>query len=430
MKRLLLFLMMIFGWHGTSQSYVLDSILPLYSKLIHLEHNSISGVDDSYNFATFFRKLDSLYEGKKEKIHIFHIGGSHIQADIYSHRLRRYLQNMNGGTTSQRGFIFPYHLAHTNNPVNYKIAANKEKWTGYRNSIKKDSVAWGLSGITAAFREVSDTISIHANLKNPANTPYTFDRIRIFHNTDKDDYELKILDTTLVLSDTLNILRQYREFHLSREIEEVELSIHLKDSLNDSPEFLLMGIELMNDKPGIEYTSIGVNGASFNSYQRSAFFENQLQLYAPDLFIISIGTNDAYVPKNDFDPEEFKENYRHLIEMILRINPDCAILLTVPNDNYYRRKIPNPNTARQQKVIFELAEEYRMAVWDFYSVMGGLGSSNKWYTNKLMPRDRIHFTNLGYQIKGDLLLKALVEAWAGCINREEEDLLNHFKAQD
>jgi hypothetical protein len=59
--------------------------------------------------------------------------------------------------------------------------------------------------------------------------------------------------------------------------------------------------------------------------------------------------------------------------------------------------------------------------------MGGFKSSNKWYKNKLMPRDRIHFTYLGYSIKGDLLLKALVDAWANSTGRNAETLLDHFK---
>jgi lysophospholipase L1-like esterase len=152
-----------------------------------------------------------------------------------------------------------------------------------------------------------------------------------------------------------------------------------------------------------------------------------LGLYKPDLFIISIGTNDAYMPKADFKPEEFRANYEAFIQMIQRINPNCAILLTVPNDDYYQRKRANPNTAIQEQIILELAEKHKMACWDFYAVMGGLGSSNKWYKNKLMPKDRIHFTSLGYSIKGDLLLKALVDAWAKSTGRDSETLLNDFK---
>lgn len=427
MRNYLIFIGLVISFGARSQNYILDSIMPIYGEMINLDANKLIGAEDSPTFSIFFGKLDNIYEGNKEKLHIFHIGGSHIQADIYSNKLRSYFQNMNQVSMGQRGFVFPFGLAHTNNPGNYKIEATKEKWTGYRNSVLKDSIEWGLSGITAAFRNCSDTISIYANRRNKTLEPYAFNKLRIFYNTWKDDYTLGILDSTLLVSDTLNYQGMYREFRLKKSVESVQMAIHIKDTSTVQPEFLMMGMEFLNDRSGIEYTSIGVNGASFKSYQRSVFFENQLALYKPDLFIISIGTNDAYVPKSEFKPEEFRANYEAFIQLIQRVNPDCAILLTVPNDDYYKRRHPNPNTAVQQQIILDLAKEYRMGVWDFYAVMGGLGSSNKWYKNKLMPRDRIHFTQLGYSIKADLLLKALVEAWAICNNRDPEILLNHFK---
>ena len=427
MKYYVIAFILLIGFRGLSQDYILDDAITKYGNLINTEANVLLNAGNSPNFNYFFSQLDSIYAGKKKKLHIFHIGGSHIQADIYSNKLRTYFQNMNSVSMGQRGFVFPFHLARTNNPSNYKIEANKEKWQGYRNSILKDSIGWGLAGVTAAFRDCTDTISVKANFRNSTKKPYQFNKLRVFYNTWKDEYNLSILDSTLVVSDTLNYKKMYREFRLNRSVESLEMALQIKDTATLNPEFLMMGMEFMNDDPGIEYTSIGVNGASFNSYNRSVFFEEQLSLYKPDLFIISIGTNDAYMPKSEFDPEKFRANYEMFIHMIQRVNPDCAILLTVPNDDYYGKKHPNQNTAIQEQIILELTEKYNMAAWNLYEIMGGLGSSNKWYKNKLMPKDRIHFTNEGYSIKADLLLKALVDAWANCNNRDPENLLNHFK---
>ena len=413
-----------------SQHYVLDSIMPTLGHLFHLEKNQFEFAEDSPYFQKFFARFDSIYKAKQDKLHIFHIGGSHIQADIYSNKMRTYLQNSAENMQSQRGFVFPYHLAHTNNPSNYRIEANRDKWTGYRCSITRDSIAWGLAGVTAAFRERIDTIYIKSNHKNYTKQPYTFDRLRLFYNTWKEDYTLRFLDSTLVQTDTLNSKIMYRDYFLNREMDSVAVEIKVKDTTLLNPEFLFMGVEFMNNKPGIEYTSIGVNGASFKYYNRSAYLEKQLALYKPDLFIISIGTNDAYVPAADFDPEVFKTYYEAFIRMIQRNNPDCAILLTVPNDDYYKRRKPNPNTAKQKYIISELAKKYNMAVWDFYSIMGGFASSNDWYKNGLMPRDRIHFTFLGYSIKADLFLNAFVKAWAQATQQDSVELMAHFKTLD
>jgi len=427
MKNSLIALFICFSSSFFGQHYVLDSLKPTLGHLINFEANTFKMASESPTFHQFFAKMDSVYSGKKQKLHIFHIGGSHIQADIYSNKIRTYLQNTNTVSQGQRGFVFPFHLAHTNNPTNYRIEANKSKWQGYRSSVRKDSIAWGLAGVTAAFRERSDTIYVKSNYKNYTKQPYEFNKLRVFYNTWRDDYNLTILNPDLVVSDTLNLDKMYREFRFNKLVEDVGICLELKDTTNENPEFALMGMEFMNDDDGIEYTSIGVNGGSFAYYNRSAYFEKQLQIYKPDLFIISVGTNDAYMPKSEFDAEKFRAYYEAFMSMIQRVNPDCAILLTVPNDDYYKRKIPNPNTATQQKVIMELAQKHHMAVWDLYEIMGGLGSSNKWYKNKLMPRDRIHFTYLGYSIKADLFMDALIDAWAKSTNRDKEELLKHYK---
>lgn len=426
MKRYLILLLIFVSYPAMAQEYILDSLPDKLKSLINFEANHFKGAENSTRFDYFFKQLDSVYEGHNNKLHIFHIGGSHIQADIYSNKIRTYLHNMSPNSQSQRGFVFPFELAHTNNPSNYKISANKSKWTGYRSSVRKDSVAWGLSGVSAAFRAVSDTIKVQSNFRNETKTPYTFSSLRVFYNSWKSDYDLTVVNSDLLVSEEINLDKMYKQFNFNKELQEVELCLTLKDSAIANPEFLMMGMEFMNKNSGIEYTSIGVNGGSFVFYDRTTYFETQLELYKPDLFIIAIGTNDAYMPIADFDAEKFRYYYDAFIAMIRRVNPNCAILLTVPNDDYYKRKVPNPNTVTQQKIITELSEKYQMAVWDFFEVMGGLGSSNKWYRNNLMPKDRIHFTRLGYSIKGDLFISALIQSWAESTGRNEKQLRDHF----
>jgi lysophospholipase L1-like esterase len=57
-------------------------------------------------------------------------------------------------------------------------------------------------------------------------------------------------------------------------------------------------------------------------------------------------------------------------------------------------------------VIQELAAKYKMPVWDFYGIMGELGSSKTWQSHGLMQSDKVHFTGVGYHLKGDLLIDA------------------------
>ncbi len=404
-----------------AQEYTLDTIQSKYT-FVNWKANEIKFVKEAPSFTKLFHKLNKIAKDEKEDVHIFHIGGSHIQADIYSNRLRTYLQKMSPTAVGQRGFIYPYKMAKTNNPSNYNIVSDGD-WKGYRCSIKKDSVAWGLSGITSVFRDSISYIKIKANHRGYDRQYYDFNKIRIFYDNWSNDYEISLKEIELITATKVNKEAHYIEFELNKTLEEIEICVRRVDHSATS-EFLMMGIELMNDNTGVEYTTIGVNGASFAYYNRCRYFDDQLMLYKPDLFIVSIGTNDAYHP--DFKPDEYKTYYENLIIKAQQANPDCAILLTVPNDSYYQKKHPNPRTRVMQKIIYELAKKHKMAVWDFYEIMGGYNSSRDWYQHKLMPRDRIHFTQLGYRIKADLLLEALTEAWETSLQLAPRSVLNRI----
>ncbi|GAA4271064.1 GDSL-type esterase/lipase family protein [Aquimarina gracilis] len=417
----LLILLWLFTLPVTAQTYVLDTIQNKYP-FVNWKANTLKMAEYSPAFKKLFQKLDTIAKGGSEDLHIFHIGGSHIQADIYSNRLRSYLQTMSPTAKGQRGFIYPYSIAKTNNPGNYRVEYDGE-WKGYRCSVRKDSVAWGLAGVTAVFKDSLANVKIKANGNNYHEKMYDFNKMRIFYDNWSSDYEISFKQDSLVTKIKEDKKAHFVEFTFNQTLEEIEFCVHRKENAEDA-EFLMMGIELMNDNKGIQYTSIGVNGGSFSYYNRCKYFDDQLLLYKPDLFIVSVGTNDAYHP--DFDPQEYKKYYTELIKLIQKANPDCAVLLTVPNDSYYKKKIPNPRTSVAQKVIYEVAKEQQMAVWDFYEIMGGFNSSKSWYDNKLMPRDRIHFTVMGYRIKADLLLQALAHSWETELKLQPNSILNQI----
>ena len=160
-----------------------------------------------------------------------------------------------------------------------------------------------------------------------------------------------------------------------------------------------------------------------SSYLRCTMFDEHLKALQPDLVIISIGTNDTYT--RNFNRELYKSRYESLLEIIKTAAPGVSIILTVPNDSYLYKRYLNHNTAEARKVIFELAKEYNCAVWDFYTIMGGLNSAYVWYINRLMRYDKLHFTVKGYVHKGDLFFNAFLKAWEGrMVVRSEQSGVN------
>jgi hypothetical protein len=135
-------------------------------------------------------------------------------------------------------------------------------------------------------------------------------------------------------------------------------------------------------------------------------FDNQYKYLHTDLAIISIGTNDSFDP--DFDSLKFEMNYEQFILKLKQQNENLALLLTVPNDSYAKRKINNKNTVIVKRVIERLAYKYEAKIWDFFSIMGGNHSAKNWRDAELMKSDLIHFTRSGYLLKGSLLFDAIM----------------------
>lgn len=363
--------------------------------------------EKSENFEMLYNKISEMIETKEGKLNFYHIGGSHIQADIYSHDAREFLESNWEGLQGERGWVFPFDLAKTNNPGNYEFSS-PNVWQGYRSVVHKPSkhnVDYGLLGAMITCADTVITIKFKHDRTKVA-TP--INHVRIFHNIGEFPYWMHFgADELLVWKTTHNPEVGYTDVYLTDPVD--TLNIQFQRRSKQVPELEIYGFILMNDQPGVSYTSIGINGAGLYTYLGNKRFEQQLKTYPPDLFVYSVGTNDGNTTYAKFKPEVYKRNLEKMMQMALRANPDCALLLTVPNDSYYRRRYLNKNIARERTVIIELAEQYNMAVWDMYGVMGELGSSKTWKNNKLMRSDLIHFTRDGYHFKGELYIDAFLK---------------------
>jgi lysophospholipase L1-like esterase len=358
--------------------------------------------NESPNWLYLNQALTQMIETGEGKLNFYHIGGSHLQADIYSHDFRTFLQSNWPGLSGERGLVFPFNLAHTNNPSNYNFSS-PNTWKGFRSVHQRsEDFDYGLSGAAISCADSIVVINFK-HLRTAVKPP--FDRLRIYHNTGAFPYELNFGDQELLVTELNHFPEMgYTEIQFSDHLDSLDLLFVKNCALPFTME--LFGFEFLNDLPGITYTAIGINGASLPTYLGNSNFSRDLELRAPDLFIFSVGTNDAHCTYDSFDPMVYKANLEKMILQVLKSNPNCAILLTVPNDDYFMRKYPNRNTERQREVIFQLAAQYKMAVWDFYGIMGELGSSKTWKNAGLMQADYVHFTGTGYHLKGTLLIEA------------------------
>lgn len=385
---------------------VVDSTLSKKYPFIHFERNHYKFYNEnSANFEKLFYDFQQMVQNKDRKLNFYHIGGSHLQADIYTHEMRTYLQTNWKGLPGERGLIFPFDLAGTNNPWNYEFKSGN-KWTSYRSTINRpDSLDYGIMG---AVIECPDSIiDIHFKYSKTKVKP-GFDRLRIYHNKGEFPYELTFgNDEHLVLRKQTNNEIGYTDVYFTKELE--SFYAHFVRDTAMQYKMRILGFQLSNKQPGISYTTIGVNGAGLYTYLGNKYFEEQLKEFPPDFFAFSVGTNDANTTYANFRPEVFRANLDSVLQIVMRANPNCAILLTVPNDAYYKKKYLNKNVAREREMIIQLAKKYEAAVWDMYGIMGELGSSKTWSRAGLMRTDLVHFTAEGYRLKGNMFYESFLK---------------------
>lgn len=389
--------------NSNAQFFKLDS-LPQHD-FIRYDLNKLS-IHDSTTLGPVFDQIYNFEETDSGKVKILHIGDSHIQAGYFSGKTRECIHKGLGCGTRERGFVFPFGLAHTNGPINYGAKYTGD-WKGFKSSSNFSESHWGMAGITAVTKDDSVTLKIYSN--NHTFDAYQFNKIRLFLRDDDNAYYISAhTENGEARTQYIDSNNCYLEWNFKSLADTVYFSF-CKDSINVDAELLIQGIELNNDLPGITYSEVGVNGAKVNSFLKGADLNGQLQIHQPDLIILSLGTNDAY--NLNFNDSIFLHDYDSLITLIKQNLPEVSIILTSPGDGKRYRKTPLKENLVIRKSIMQLAKKHNCAVWDFFNVMGGLGSINHWYKEELTSSDFIHFNEKGYELQGLLFYSAFANAY-------------------
>ncbi len=373
-----------------------------YYNFIQYHKNKIYQPAESA-LASFFQKINALETTSgQDKVSIVHIGDSHIQADFFSGRVRRLLQGRfsDGG----RGFTFPYAAAHTNNPKDY-VTEYTGDWQGKRSVSQKTFSRWGISGVNAITHDQEATITIRPNTEMGQN--FRIKKIKIFYPVfDPRSFHVQI-DT-----DYENIIAKHtdREGFVEYTFDRPQASVTLRMSkvIAHQNQFIMQGISVENDASGVVYHAIGANGAEVPTFFRCKDFGKHLKALMPDLVVISLGANDAHSYR--FQPEAYKKNFQALIQDIREASPQTSIMVTTPGDAYRGSQF-NKNPSKARDALYILAQEMNLAIWDFYDVMGGTRSIEKWRGNNLAQQDRLHLTIKGYNLQGNLFYNALTKAY-------------------
>ncbi len=163
-------------------------------------------------------------------------------------------------------------------------------------------------------------------------------------------------------------------------------------------------IPFEKDSIGIEYFGIALSGKTFEYFSSLNELDNVINEFKPDLTIISLGTNDKVANYSENDLNFYISS---LVEKFHKINSE--IVLVTPIEIIKKRQKTN-NSEVINKVIKQIVEDKKIALYDLYEVAGGKNSRNYWLKNGLSSRDMIHFSHQGYFLQGVLMAKAIINS--------------------
>jgi len=214
---------------------------------------------------------------------------------------------------------------------------------------------------------------------------------RIFNNSELDSFYHK-----------LSLLKRSRKGHIT--------IAHIGDSHVESgfyPGAVKKGLQdFFGDS--LSYYPFGINGARYETFINSANFWEQISGLHADLFIISLGTNEAQ--GNGTNDADFLQQVNTMIEKLKKISPHASILITTCADSF-KAGHPNRDLWDLNVSLFTWCSSNNIPVWDLYRTTNGYGSAYNWIKNGMMDKDGVHYTAKAYEIQGRLLFNAIAKGY-------------------
>ncbi|HBG70175.1 MAG: hypothetical protein A2W93_10585 [Bacteroidetes bacterium GWF2_43_63] len=365
--------------------------------------------------APFFEKLK---KSNKEKVVILHIGDSHIQSDIGTGITRAMLQQIFG--FGGRGIVFPYQAAGTHSAFDY-FAQSHGVWSASKNVELKPKMNIGISGITVFTTDSTAGFKLIFR-KHYYSIQPDFKRIRIYCHKGKESFDAKIKaggTNTWVDADCHSDSLPYVEVILPKASDTLTLVVN-----KTSPEqkyFECYGIEIQSvANSGIQYISVGINGAGYHSFFNQNLTSTQLKAVKPDLVIFDLGINDFF--RGTFNYQYIMSSINKSIALFRESAPNAVFMLPNAQDIYYRGR--NITNCKDYSMLTRLlSKEQNVVLYDYYNISGGPQSMLNWAKNGLSQRDRCHLSYKGYKVKGELYCNALLNSYIAYLSRYPDSLL-------
>ena len=336
-------------------------------------------------------------------------GASHVASDLFTGDIRRELQARFGD--AGHGFVVPVHPWRSYRHRDINIESDAKRWETHRIRVGDlDVERVGIAGVAMA-----------------SSRPGSFGAVTTVqdgdHGRNASFFELYYLKTPRggdldVLIDGRRARRistrasKTEPGYATFRVPDGPHSFELR-TLSKRPVWLF-GLTVERDQPGVVVDTLGINGsrARYQLLWDDDLYQEHLRRRAPDLVVLAYGTNES----GDESPlEDYESNLRAVVQRMRDAVPDASCLLIGPSDRpmQVEERVfeDRARTAEVIEVQHRVAFEHGCGFFDLVAFQGGALSMVQWAASDpaYAAQDHIHYTRLGYQRLGEVLLSALLE---------------------
>ncbi|WP_198673863.1 GDSL-type esterase/lipase family protein [Chitinophaga alhagiae] len=366
-----------------------------------------------YNDTALHRFYALLRQADSQVVSILHLGDSHVQAGFLPAAVATPLKAQFGNAGP--GWVFPYNLAGTNGPDGYRWSSNI-RWEAERVVERGNSFMESPAGMLIRTSHSAPVLTFSSKPAMPLRSATCFYKgpavevngAGIIAGEDAAAVE-KMAGATVGETSGPFTENQAR----------IEWDTAITTfTLRWPGAVMFYGAVLANGEPGILYHGIGVNGAQFAHYNKPGnAVAAQMKALAPQLVILSLGTNEAF---GGVSAAQLRQEMETTVAAIRQNAPEACLLFTTPPSGMMKkRQVPyrkkgsrrvyyrttyarNPQVAVIREAMVQYCKENGFAWWDLYQAM----PQDKRFACA-WSGDRVHFNAYGYTLQGTLLYEAL-----------------------
>ncbi len=348
-------------------------------------------------------------EAGEGQARLLFFGASHVAGDLFTGYLRRELQDRYGD--AGHGFVVPVHPWRTYRHRDINIESDGKRWETHRIRVGDGEVELvGVAGVAMSSKYPGSFGALSTTQDNDHGRSADF--FELYYLKHPRGGEMDILidgrRAQRISTRSSKVRTAYATFRVPDESHRFEVR-----TLSRRPVWLF-GAAVERDRPGVIVDTLGINGsrARYQLLWDDTIYREHLQRRKPDLVVLAYGTNES----GDEAPlQDYERDLRAVLTRVRETVPEASCLLIGPSDRplQVEERVfeDRARTAQLIEIQHRVALEQGCGFFDLVAFQGGSLSMVQWAANHpaYASQDHIHYTRLGYQRLGEVLLSALLE---------------------